>query len=726
LIKIFHGRIKSNLSETTIIAYLQAKSNVEPENYLKLPSSSCYSENMAKFFRSFYLVSALAFLFSFIVPLNAQAATIEPVMVKDINPGGDGNLWTRRLASIGENLFFVGDDGVHGAELWKTDGTEERTMMVEDIRPGSEGSEPAWSIVFDNAVYFSANDGIHGLEIWKSDGTTEGTVLLKDINPSGDSLNYTFAPVVINDAIYFTATNGTNGYELWKSDGTEEGTVMVKDIRSGINSSYPSNFAFFNNSLYFKAHTDSVGELWKTDGTAEGTVMVMDSSGMWGVNSLIAVNDILYFRYGDGYGFELWKYDGTESMMVKDINPSGSAFNSTSGGPDAYVMNGILYFAADDGIHGYELWKSDGTPEGTVMVKDINPGSETSSANSQLFLFNNELYFGATDIYSYDEETSEEVNNHELWKTDGTEAGTVMVKNINSTGSSDVSDFIIFNNELYFSATDIYSYDEETDEEISNYELWKTDGTAEGTVMVADLNPTGSSSLFNLFVFNNELYFSANDGIHGHELWKLSILEDEGGEDSSDSSNSSRSISSTIKKSSRASNPNIKSGWKHPISAGPSFVGTHGFIPNSHSEPNKQASIYVDKSTHHDDLYIHHSDFGWRNILAFWNNPDEVKLPWTQGFNTVSEISKIEAKASFNGYPVTETDHPFIVLLGYDKDKLGSIPKEQLKIAHFNETTKKWQTLTNPHVYTDNNQVATTTNKFGYFTVVYPKAWWGR
>lgn len=130
------------------------------------------------------------------------------------------------------------------------------------------------------------------------------------------------------------------------------------------------------------------------------------------------------------------------------------------------------------------------------------------------------------------------------------------------------------------------------------------------------------------------------------------------------------------------------------------------------------------KPTHRDDLYIHHSDFNWSNILAFWNNPDKVTLPWTQGFNTVSEISKVEAKSSFNGYPVIETDNSYIIILGYNTDKLDSIPKEKLKIARFNQDNKKWQTINNPHIYPD-GKIATTTNKFGYFAVVYPRSWWG-
>lgn len=56
----------------------------------------------------------------------------------------------------------------------------------------------------------------------------------------------------------------------------------------------------------------------------------------------------------------------TTAVMVKDIN--GTAYDFS---PQNFVeMGGCVYFGADDGVNGRELWKSDGTPEGTVMVKE--------------------------------------------------------------------------------------------------------------------------------------------------------------------------------------------------------------------------------------------------------------------------------------------------------------------------------------------------------------------
>ena len=81
----------------------------------------------------------------------------------------------------------------------------------------------------NNTYFITYNDGIHGNELWKTDGTEDGTVMVKDINESaGGSFIYQYAPY--KNIFFFTATDATHGRELWKSNGTEAGTAMVKDI----------------------------------------------------------------------------------------------------------------------------------------------------------------------------------------------------------------------------------------------------------------------------------------------------------------------------------------------------------------------------------------------------------------------------------------------------------------------------------------------------------------
>jgi len=91
------------------------------------------------------------------------------------------------LTAVGETFYFGADDGIHGDELWKSDGTSSGTVMVKDIYPGEDLSFPVELTAVGETLYFSADDGIHGHELWRSDGTSSGTVMVKDIYPGANS-----------------------------------------------------------------------------------------------------------------------------------------------------------------------------------------------------------------------------------------------------------------------------------------------------------------------------------------------------------------------------------------------------------------------------------------------------------------------------------------------------------------------------------------------------------
>jgi ELWxxDGT repeat protein len=125
--------------------------------------------------------------------------------------------------------------------------------------------------------------------------------------------------------------------------------------------------------------------------------------------------------------------------LVKDINQSKNSYPSNgnyyhSTAKSYAVLNKIIYYSADDGIHGTELWRSDGTDTGTYMVKNIAAGN-ASSYPANITVFNNKIYFAA-----YNKERG-----NELYQSDGTTTGTILLK-----GVSYITDLTAANDELYF------------------------------------------------------------------------------------------------------------------------------------------------------------------------------------------------------------------------------------------------------------------------------------
>jgi ELWxxDGT repeat protein len=168
----------------------------------------------------------------------------------DINPTGDGlyNLASTEFIVFNDIIYFGADDGQHGLELWRSDGTDTGTYLVADINPESGASNPYGFIEFNHKLFFSAKDDTHGIELWRTDGTHAGTKLLSDINSSGDALPDQKA--IMGNKLYFQADNGSNGFELWITDGTAGGTLMLIDLNN-TGSSFPRNMAAVEPTWYF-------------------------------------------------------------------------------------------------------------------------------------------------------------------------------------------------------------------------------------------------------------------------------------------------------------------------------------------------------------------------------------------------------------------------------------------------------------------------------------------
>lgn len=462
----------------------------------------------------------LLLMSAMIAAMTTQAQTI----VKNINPGS-GASYPYPLATLpnGKTILYA-NDGTNGYEIWATDGTTAGTTMVVDINqtPGTGSLVDFGTTVYNGKFYFCANDGTNGYELWYTDGTAAGTGMVKNIGATNTN-GFTATQIIIfNNKMYFRANEATTGSELWESDGTDAGTQIVKNINPGNVSSSPGNFYVFAGKLYFTANDGTNGtELWVSDGTTSGTKMVDDLNP--GANSGVSsafqeYNGWLYFQgvANTNDANELFRTDGTTIEMVKNINPTASAGSNPA---DFMVAGGTLYFIANDGVNGQELWKTDGTTAGTVIVKNINSGSTGTS----MFLVGEskgKLLFVANDP----------TNGNELWTSDGTAIGTSLLVDINTgtgAGVSTISSeyypkyyYRYFANNYMRFGTYYFAGNDGT----NGTELWKSDGSAAGTVMLNQIAPsTASANVAWIFVDNANVWINATDGSVGQELYKYSI-----------------------------------------------------------------------------------------------------------------------------------------------------------------------------------------------------------
>ncbi len=330
------------------------------------------------------------------------------------------------FTNVAGTLFFAAGDRRHGNELWRSDGTRRGTRMVKDIRPGprpcaaskgacrSQGatSYPSGLTAVGRTLYFTADDGIHGSELWRSDGTARGTRLVKDMNPGAGAAGLG-QPTDVAGTLFFTASDGTHS-GLWRSDGSAAGTTLVKEMFSSDLTAVGRTLYFVGNGGLWRSgrhgirdgagqgiqgesalwHRPLLGSptwqalsssppttapiigLWRSDGTEAGTTLVKEGVGAIGRT---AVGSILYFTAlttaTAGCG-EATDEAGTTPITSVGASPQGDGL-----WPEATDVDGILYFVRSGGGFNGTLLRTDGTPSGTRELRGgMIPGSSPRSA----------------------------------------------------------------------------------------------------------------------------------------------------------------------------------------------------------------------------------------------------------------------------------------------------------------------------------------------------------
>ncbi len=389
---------------------------------------------------------ALMVLALLLLPVAASSAQNARRILSDT---GDPVLYPSYLTEYDGRLFFRANNLPQGnnVELWAFDGAVAR--MAAEINVGASGSDPSYLTVFGGKLYFCADAG-GGARLWQYDPTNGASVAPgSGSNASLPQDLFAYGSNLLFRASRFGAP-GNIGIELWRFDGAAQTPL---DLFAGSGSSYPQHFIEYGGQLYFNAcGTPGQGtELWRYNGVGMPTeaARLYPNNGSSPEN--FAVYDgRLYFSAYDGiHGRELWRYDGVNATLAADIVSGGQYSSSNPSGLTVY--NGRLYFCATDGVHGYELWSFDGT--NAQMAAEINPTPDPGNGDTFLMdsspggfkVFDGLLYFAANDG----------VHGRELWSFDGVTARQVLDINPGQYGS-EVSELTVFQGALYFSADDGY------------------------------------------------------------------------------------------------------------------------------------------------------------------------------------------------------------------------------------------------------------------------------
>jgi ELWxxDGT repeat protein len=451
-------------------------------------------------------------------------------LVKDIRTGSGSSNPTNLVVMDGA-VYFVAETAAAGVELWRSDGTTAGTTMVADINatPGAG----AFAIVnrvpelcaFGSTLLFWANDGTHGQELWRSDGTAAGTQLVLDIVP-GTTGSDPFGFTVSGNQVFFFADTPATGLELWVTDGTAPGTHLVLDFWPGTTggAGYVGSFSIaqgarnmvaFGTGVLFsaRANTAPAPQLCFSDGTAGGTsivtTMVQDPRGLTPFGG-----GFLCHGYTPASGYEPWFTDGTAAgtLPLADRasgNASSVVTNGLTSSPPQ-LMGGRAWFVANASTFGYSLWSTDGTPAGTNMFfapQVADPFAQVRGvrvAGDRLYL-----------------EVSSQTQGTEMYVSDGISQPTLVVDLNPGTGTgwnSYVGYLAVGQGRL--AITTMRPTDAIGDEPCV------TNGTAAGTYMLTNL-ATGnfnSSSPREYTRLGGKILFSAQDnGTTGRELYSLDV-----------------------------------------------------------------------------------------------------------------------------------------------------------------------------------------------------------
>ncbi|HRW08504.1 MAG TPA: hypothetical protein P5121_25555 [Caldilineaceae bacterium] len=349
--------------------------------------------------------------------------------------------------------------------------------LIKDINPTGD-AYPNTFITLNDQLYFFANNG-QNRTLWVSNGLSDDTRMVNDIYPDGDGTGPGIYPrivEVIGNTIYFSVSEGGDSHnELWKSDGTEAGTELVKRF----DGQSIERMAHLGTVLYLVMYrgSNAAVSLWRSDGTSTGTQEVLGTFSR--IRVLFEFEGKLYLDVGGASSGEtknIWTVSGDTMVPAFFVDRL----------EDTIVYQDAIYYSTQS-----TLWKSDGTGENREKILDFN---QIGYNITSMTVHQGTLYFS--------------VGFANLWKSDGTPAGTMQIASYPYA----INAFLSHNGLLYFTTSD----------HSGTNRIGITDGNITGTVPFPPATTFDSAS--QLTAFDGFVYFFGGER-NRVELWRTDNTE---------------------------------------------------------------------------------------------------------------------------------------------------------------------------------------------------------
>ncbi len=398
------------------------------------------------------------------------------------------NLAPHGAVSAGGRLFFLARDGGASEQLWTSDGTAAGTRKLTSF-PGFEplGTFPKLKPE-GNRLYFLADDSLHGLEIWRSDGTAAGTVRVTDLmDDSPFTGNGSDILTEVGGVVVFRANDPRSPSQLWMSNGTPESTAPFPLCTSCALDPYTGLIDSGGKAFFLLYPGGGKTQLGVTDGTTAGS-RALPLCNFCSVDALRPwKGGLLLLLSASSQTPQIWLSDGTPKGTGPFINLPGGVNQSDP--LELAEIGTRLYFLTTNGTPG--LWARDAA--GTIQPVYSFPRAEPTSEPGRLAALGNRLLFTAWNGSSP----------FDLWSSMGTPETTNRLSlppeidwNDAATGLVPAAGLLFFQIRTDFDSSD----------------LWRTDGTRQGTFVIAHLTGTNPAAMV---PYQGKLYF-----FHDAQIWR--------------------------------------------------------------------------------------------------------------------------------------------------------------------------------------------------------------